>query len=58
MRDYGRITLISRDSHIKDNWFEWICQRVEPSGTISNGYVQADGYGEMISPETFEKDDE
>jgi hypothetical protein len=49
-----KIHLISRDSHLKGDWWEWTCEKELPDGTFVIGYIQADGTGNMFAPETFE----
>jgi hypothetical protein len=46
--------LISRDDHIKGDWWVWNCQKELLDGTLISGYIQADGMGNMYAPETFE----
>jgi hypothetical protein len=53
-----RINLICRDSHLKGDWWEWMCQKVMEDGRLIDGYVQADGTGDMIAEETFESNEE
>lgn len=50
----GKIHLVSRDSHLKGDMYDWICQLEKPDGTFIDGYVQATGDGNMIAPESFE----
>jgi hypothetical protein len=49
--------LISRDDHIKGDWWVWNCQKELLDGSRVNGYIQADGTGNMYSPETFEAEE-
>lgn len=53
-----RIHLTSRDSHLKGDWWEWMCQKELPDGTFIDGYVQADGSGNLVAEETFESAEE
>ena len=50
-----KIHLTSKSGHIKGNWFEWSCTAQMPDGRTVEGYVQANGYGEMVAEETFEE---
>jgi hypothetical protein len=42
--------------HIKGDWWLWTCVKHIPNGISVEGSVQADGSGEMVSEESFEKD--
>lgn len=49
------IHLKSIEGHLKGNWYEWQCTAEMPDGTEVDGYAQADGQGEGVAVETFEK---
>ena len=50
--------LISKDDHIKGDWWSWRCQKELPCGTLIDGYIQADGGANLVAYETFEPDEE
>lgn len=52
------ITLLTRESQIKGDCYQWYCtMRGYPSGLLTEGYVQASGDGNVVMTETFEVKD-
>jgi hypothetical protein len=49
--------LISKDDHIKGDWWVWHCQKELLDGSLINGMIQGDGSGNSYAPETFEADE-
>lgn len=55
-RQSAKIELEARLDALKTNWYEWSCRRYNTDSSVDEGTVQADFSGDLIAPETFEKD--
>jgi len=52
-----RFELIRKIDHLDGNWYLWECLRENPDRSRTVGTIQADGQGEWIANDTFEKDE-
>jgi hypothetical protein len=52
-----KIHLIRKVDTFKSNWLLWECEAELKDGTVVNGFVQGDHFGELVDNDSFEPEE-